>query len=114
MSTDTTKLKKPNTKNWVSPNNNRWNKNANVSLKLQELNPKNLSTEYFISTILNGLNWSENSHATAIPADIFKFLKNFTKTPKYALTWQLPSRFFNSEWKLDLNIVRAEMNAQKN
>ena len=114
MSTDTTKLKKPNTKNWVSPNNNRWNKNANVSLKLQELNPKDLSTEYFISTILNGLNRSENSHATAIPADIFKFLKKFTKTPEYALTWQLPSRFFNSEWKLDLNIVRAEMNAQKN
>lgn len=60
-------------------------------------------------------NWRiEVNCATAIPADVFKFLKKITKTPEYKQSWQLPSRFFNSEWKLDLDIVRSEMNSEKN
>lgn len=148
ISTNTTELKKPNAENWVSPNNNKWNKHATVSLHLQELDADNLSAENFISTILNNISYpvpaEETIHksknpikkhftkkkkksddeddefskeipcARAIPADIFKFLKKFTKTPEYASTWQLPSRFFNSEWKLDLDIVRAEIAMQKN
>lgn len=141
ISTNTIGLKKPNEKKWVSPNNNKWNKHATVCLHLKELNSEDLSTENFISTILNNITYpippeqpieksknpfkrnskKKNSDyednewikeipcGTAIPGNIFKFLKKFTKTPEYAVNWQLPSRFFDEEWKLDLKKVEDEM-----
>jgi hypothetical protein len=41
----------------VSPNNNKWNKNATVSMHLQEINEDNLTTENIISTILSGIKY---------------------------------------------------------
>ncbi len=57
VSTNTTDLKKPNPEQWVSPNNNKWNKNATVSMHLKEINTEDLSTENIISTILSGINY---------------------------------------------------------
>lgn len=55
VSTNTTDLKKPNPEKDVSPNNNKWNKNATVSMHLQEINKDDLSSENITSSILSGI-----------------------------------------------------------
>ena len=55
VSTNTTDLKKPNPQKDVSPNNNKWNKNATVSMHLQEINKDDLSSENITSSILSGI-----------------------------------------------------------
>lgn len=148
VSTNTTELKKPNQDRWVSPNNNKWNKNATVSMHLQEVDLENISTETLIATILNGIyypipslekqkksknpikrrrnkwkqyynydeDWKiEETHcAQSLPAEIFKYLKKFTKTTEYASTWQLPERFFNEDWTLNIEIIKQEIENKKN
>lgn len=57
VSTNTTALKKPNSERDVSPNNNKWNKNATVSMHLQEIDEENLTAENIISTILSGIKY---------------------------------------------------------
>lgn len=57
VSTNTTDLKKPNPENNVSPNNNKWNKNATVSMHLQEINKEDLSSENITSTTLSGIKY---------------------------------------------------------
>ena len=57
VSTNTTDLKKPNPEKDVSPNNNKWNKNATVSMHLQEINKDDLSSENITSSILNGISY---------------------------------------------------------
>ena len=56
VSTNTTELKRPNEENWVAPNNNKWNKNATVSMHLKQIDTEDLSTENIINTILNWVN----------------------------------------------------------
>lgn len=57
VSTNTTELKRPNEENWVSPNNNKRNKNATVSMHLQQIDTEDLSTENIINIILNWINY---------------------------------------------------------
>ena len=57
VSTNTTDLKKPNPEKDVSPNNNKRNKNATVSMHLQEINKDDLSSENITSTILSGISY---------------------------------------------------------
>jgi hypothetical protein len=57
VSTNTTDLKKPNPEKDVSPNNNKWNKNATVSMHLQEINKDDLSSENITSSILSGISY---------------------------------------------------------
>jgi len=68
VSTNTTELKRPNQEQWVSPNNNKRNKNATVSMHLKELNTEDLSTENIISTILNGIDYPIPSWETRKPS----------------------------------------------
>lgn len=137
VSTNTTELKRPNEENWVSPNNNKWNKNATVSMHLKQINTDDLSTENIINTILNWVShpipsletrkpqknpikkhlnkwkkyydYDEDGRVNEIPCAtplqpiIFQYLKKFTKSPEYAKTWKLPKKFFDENWKLNLN-----------
>ena len=68
VSTNTTELKRPNQEQWVSPNNNKWNKNATVSMHLKEINAEDLTTENIISTILNGIDYPIPSYKTRRPS----------------------------------------------
>ena len=82
VSTNTTDLKKPNPEQWVSPNNNKRNKNATVSMHLKELDTENLSTENIISTILSGIDYPIPSWERRKPSkNLIK--KNRNKWKKY-------------------------------
>ena len=147
VSTNTTELKKPNPKDWVSPNNNKRNKNATVSMHLQKLDTNDISAENMISTLLKWITYpipSDEYHkpskswikrqinkwkqyydlnafwlinevqcAQPLPTEIFKYLKKFTKTPEYAQTWQLPHRFFDANWHLNLSAIENEIEENK-
>lgn len=68
VSTNTTELKKPNPEQWVSPNNNKWNKNATVSMHLKEIDTNDLSTENIVATILNWIDYPIPSWETKNPS----------------------------------------------
>jgi len=76
VSTNTTELKRPNQEQWVSPNNNKWNKNATVSMHLKEINAEDFSagktteeiTKNIISAILSGIDYPIPSYKTRKPS----------------------------------------------
>lgn len=142
ISTNTTDLKKPNKETWVSPNNNKWNKNATVSMHIEEVDMSDLTTEQLVENIEKNITYpipseerkpsknpikrkrtkwkkyydydedwliNEVHCATKIPAGIFKYIKKFTKTPSYATTGKLPARFFNSNKELNIMLIQHEM-----
>ncbi len=55
ISTNTTELKRPNPEQWVSPNNNKRNKNATVSMHLEEIDMNNFSTETLVDTLVKNI-----------------------------------------------------------
>lgn len=142
IATNTTDIKKPNPRTWVSPNNNKRNKHATISMHIEEIIPDELLAENIISTLLknikhpisnshnfkknknltNIIHWKEEHEnkgltelacAASLPSGIFKYLKKFTKTPEYAKSWQLPERFFDDNGKLNIDIIKKEIEELK-
>ncbi len=103
LSTNTTELKKD-----ISLTNNSWNKWADISMHISDLNQDEpLNTAEVVKCLTNGVTYpirwkedweilTEKQCATAIPEDLFKKLKKWSKT------WKYPEGLFDKNWEIDV------------
>ena len=103
LSTNTTDLKKD-----ISLTNNSWNKWADISMHISDLNQDEpLNTAEVVKCLTKGVTYpirwdedweilTEKQCATAIPEDLFKKLKKWSKT------WKYPEGLFDKNWEIDV------------
>ncbi len=114
LSTNTTALKQG-----ISPNDNTWNKNAEISMHLQELpqkKPLNASDVVttlakWIKTPIKDENWEiiwEQDIAMTVPEDVFRLFKKRSKTGDY------PYGIFDEEWNIDEYLLNNWVENNKN
>ena len=104
LSTNTTALKKD-----ISLTDNTWNKWAEISMHLHDLNqeeplePKEV-LKSLAEWVTYPLRWKENDEiirdvgcATLIPEELFIMLKKWSKT------WEYPQWLIKTNWEIDIN-----------
>lgn len=105
FSTNTTELKKD-----ISLTDNSWNKWADISMHISDLNQDEpLTPENIVKCLAKWVtypikwdNWEiiwEQQCATAIPEELFKKLKKWNKT------WEYPEWLIKDNWEIDVYVL---------